>query len=137
MIASSIEWLGWTKSPSLENTAPAASHPCAGSLEKRSPWAVPILLGITQRVPIAVVVALTGEHFGFVSEHFGFVMLTFFSVRFCRGNDRWDLLCWRCFFSDRRDILCWRCFFRNRWVPLYLHLNCPSDYRRGMVTPFL
>ena len=55
----------------------AASHPCAGSLEKRSPWAVPILLGITQSVPIAVVVALTGEHFGFVSEHFGFVMLAF------------------------------------------------------------
>src|SRR5262245_17071240 len=90
----------------------AASHPCAGSLEKRSPWAV--LLGITQRVPIAVVVALTGEHFGFVSEHFGFVMLAFFSVRFCSGNDRWDLLCWRCFFSDRRDILCWRRFFRDR-----------------------
>src|SRR5215472_19035314 len=116
---------------------------CARSLEKRTSWAVPVFFGVTQRVPIAVVVALTGEHFGFV-------MLAFFSVRFCSGNDRWDLLCWRCFFSDRRDILCWRCFFRdrrgilcwrcffrNRWVPLYLHLNCPSDYRRGMLTPFL
>src|SRR6516164_10968984 len=71
---------------------------CAGSLEKRTSWAVPVFLGVTQRVPIAVVVALTGEHFGFV-------MLAFFSVRFCSGNDRWDLLCWRCFFSDRRDIL--------------------------------
>src|SRR6516164_1387753 len=96
---------------------------CAGSLEKRTSWAVPVFFGVTQRVPIAVVVALTGEDFGFVSEHFGFVMLAFFSVRFCSGNDRLDLLCWRCFFSDRR-------------VPLYLHLNCPSDYRRGMVTPF-
>src|SRR5215469_5853411 len=102
---------------------------CAGSLEKRTSWAVPVFFGVTQRVPIAVVVALTGEHFGFV-------MLAFFSVRFCSGNDRWDLLCWRCFFSDRRDILCWRCFFRSRRVPLYLHLNCPSDYRRGMVTRF-
>src|SRR5215813_12539154 len=92
----------------------AASHPCGGSLEKRSPWAVPILLGITQRVPIAVVVALTGEHFGFVSEHFGFVMLAFFSVRFCSGNERRDILCWRCFFRGRRGILCRRCFFRDR-----------------------
>ena len=39
---------------------------CAGSLEKRTSWAVPVFFGVTQRVPIAVVVALTGEHFGFV-----------------------------------------------------------------------
>jgi hypothetical protein len=66
----------------------AAGHTCAGSAEKETSWAVPRFLGITQRVPIAVVVALTGEHFGFV-------MLTFFSVRFCSGNDRRDILCWR------------------------------------------
>src|SRR5713101_3062997 len=38
----------------------------AGSTEKETSWAVPRFLGITQRVPIAVIVALTGEHFGFV-----------------------------------------------------------------------
>jgi hypothetical protein len=65
----------------------AASHPCTGSAEKETSWAVPRFLGITQRVPIAVVVALTGEHFGFV-------MLAFFSVRFCSGNDRRDIVCW-------------------------------------------
>ena len=37
-----------------------------GSLEKKTSWAVPRFLRITQRVPVAVVVALTGEHFGFV-----------------------------------------------------------------------
>jgi hypothetical protein len=43
----------------------AAGHPCAGSAEKETSWAVRFL-GITQRVPVAVVVMLTGEHFGFV-----------------------------------------------------------------------
>ena len=51
---------------------------------KETSWAAPRFLGITQRVPIAVVVALTGEHFGIV-------MLAFFSVRFCSGNDRRDI----------------------------------------------
>ena len=36
------------------------------SLEKKTFWAVPRFLRIAQRVPVAVVVALTGEHFGFV-----------------------------------------------------------------------
>ena len=44
-------------------------------------------MGITSRVPITVVVALTGEHLGFV-------MLDLFSVRFCSGNDGRDILCW-------------------------------------------
>ncbi len=58
-----------------------AGQPCAALLEKRTSWAVPRLFGITQRVPIAVVVvALTGENLGLV-------MLDFFSVRFCTGND--------------------------------------------------
>ena len=42
---------------------PAAGHPCAGSVEPDTSWAVPRFFGITQRIPIAVVVALTGEHF--------------------------------------------------------------------------
>ena len=49
-----------------------AGHPCAASVEPETSWAVPGFFGITQRVPIAVVVALTGEHFGFtvkVSPH--------------------------------------------------------------------
>src|SRR6516162_7918043 len=102
---------------------------CAGSLEKRTSRAVPVFYGVTQRVPVAVVVALTGQHFGFV-------MLAFFSVRFCSGDDPRSSLCWRCFFSDQRNTLSWQSFFRDRRVPLYLHLNCPSDYRWGMVTPF-
>jgi len=61
-------------------------HPCAGSAEKETS------LGITPRVPIAVVVALTGEHFGFV-------MFAFVSVR-CSGNDRSGILGCRCFFRD-------------------------------------
>jgi len=73
-----------------------------------------ISLGITPGVPIAVVVALTGEHFGFV-------MFAFFSVR-CSGNDRSDILCCRCFFRD------WR-------VPLCLHRNCPTDYRTVLTRP--
>ncbi len=58
----------------------------AGSLEKRTSWAVPRFFGITQRVPVAVVVALT-------SENFGLVMLDFFNVDSCSGNDRSDILC--------------------------------------------
>jgi hypothetical protein len=85
----------------------AAGHPCAGLAEKETS------LGITARVPIAVVVALTGEHLGFV-------MLAFVSVRFFSGNDRSGSLCCRCFF---------------RGVPLCLHRNCPSDYRMGPLTP--
>jgi hypothetical protein len=65
----------------------AASHPCAGSAEEETSRAVPRFLGITQRVPIAVVVGLTGKHFGFV-------MFAFFSVRFGSGNARRDILCW-------------------------------------------
>jgi hypothetical protein len=61
---------------------------------KKTFWAVPGFLGITQRVPIAVVVALTGDHFRFE-------VLAFFSVRFCSGNDRGDVFCWRRFFRDR------------------------------------
>ena len=83
----------------------------AGSLKKRTSWAVPRFFGITQRIPITVVVALT--------EDFGLVMLDFFSVR--SGN-------------DPRDIVCWRCFFRDRWVSLQLYLNCPTDCRTGIVT---
>src|SRR5215469_8331743 len=64
------------------------------SAEKETTWAVPRFLGITPRVPIAVVVALTGDHSGLV-------MLAFFTVRFCSGNDRSDIFCWRCFFHDR------------------------------------
>ena len=63
------------------------SHPCAGSAEEETSWAVPKFLGITQRVPVTVVVGLTGEHFGFV-------MFAFFSVRFGSGNDRRDILRW-------------------------------------------
>src|ERR1700752_3416225 len=62
----------------------AADYPCVGSLEKGTSRAVPRFFGITQRVPIAVVVALTGEYFGFV-------VLGFFGVRFCGGNDRRDI----------------------------------------------
>ena len=64
----------------------AASHPCAGSAEKE------ISLGITPRVPIAVVVALPGEHFRFV-------MFDFDSIR-RTGNDRSDILCCRYFLRD-------------------------------------
>src|SRR6516225_11344192 len=86
----------------------AAGRPCAGSAEKETS------LGITPRVPIAVVVALTGKHSGFV-------MFAFFSVR-RSGNDRSDILCCRCLFRD------WR-------VPLCLHRNCPSDYRTVVTRP--
>src|SRR5215469_15748473 len=81
---------------------------CAGSAEKETS------LSIAPRVPIAVVVALPGEHFMFVM--FGFV-----SVR-CSGN-------------DRSDILCCRCFFRNWRVPLCLHRNCMGDYRTVLTRP--
>jgi hypothetical protein len=94
MAARSVSGEPMTKAEKDKLKGEAAGHTCAGSAEKETSWAVPRFLGITQRVPIAVVVALTGEHFGFV-------MLTFFSVRFCSGNDRRDILCWRCFFRDR------------------------------------
>src|SRR5215469_8810264 len=74
------------------------------SAEKETTWAVPRFLGITPRVPIAVVVALTGKHFGLVT-------LDFFSFRFCSDNDRRDIFCWRCFF---RDGFCSRFFFPDR-----------------------
>ena len=77
----------------------AAGHPCAELAEPEASWAVPRLFGITQRVPVAVVVALTGQHFGFV-------MLAFFSVRFCSGDDPRSSLCWRYFFCDRSNVLC-------------------------------
>ena len=81
--------------PSFSNISTFGNgRPGAGSAKKETSWAVPRLFGITQRVPVAVVVLLTGEHFGFV-------MLDFFSVRFCSGNDRRHILCWRCFFRDR------------------------------------
>src|SRR6516225_10680045 len=86
----------------------AAGRPCAGSAEKET------ALGITPRVPIAVVVALTGKHSVFV-------MFAFFSVR-RTGNDRSDILCCRCFFRD------WR-------VPLCLHHNFLSDYRTVLSRP--
>ena len=44
----------------------AAGHPCAGSAEPEASWAVPRFFRITRRLPIAVVVVLTGKHFGFV-----------------------------------------------------------------------
>src|SRR5215469_6443169 len=86
----------------------ATGHPCAGSAEKETS------LGITPRVPIAVVVARPGEHFRFV-------MFAFDSVG-CSGN-------------DRCDILCCRCFFLNRRAPLGLHHDCLSAYRTVLTRP--
>jgi hypothetical protein len=63
-----------------------ARPPCGGSVEKGTSRAVPSFFSITQRVPIAVVVGVTGEYFGFV-------VLDFFSIGFCSGNDRRDILC--------------------------------------------
>jgi hypothetical protein len=83
--------LGYFFGPRQSKAAPSA-----GSAEKETSWTVPRFLGITQRTPIAVVVALTGENFGLV-------MLDFFSFRFCSGDDWRDILCCRCFFRDRCD----------------------------------
>src|SRR5215469_7993119 len=67
-------WRGWRMSTAIPRSsrkyrrqtraAGRPRHPCAGSAEKETS------LGITPRVPIAVVVALPGEHFMFVM--FGF-----------------------------------------------------------------
>src|SRR6516225_9818694 len=76
-------------------TAGSGGSPVSQISGKKTSGGVPGLLGITQRVSIAVVVALTGDHFRLV-------MLAFFSVRFCSGNDRRDIFfSWRCFFRDR------------------------------------
>ena len=64
----------------------AAGHSRAGSAEKETAWTISIFFGITQSVPISVIVALTGENFGLV-------MFAFFSVRFLDDNDRRDSFC--------------------------------------------